>query len=124
MVWRLVRKVARLYALIALVVLGLMLASEPVALLQLDSTDFILAAFFPYGVLTGLILSLLFMRAGGWITILSLGGFYLTTLWQSGIWPSSEIPMLIAGSGPLFILAGFLQSMGRPRKKRKKRSHS
>lgn len=119
MLWRLVRKIARFYALIAMAVLGLMLASDKISSHQLNTNEALLAAFFPYGVLAGLIISWITMRAGGWITALSLGGFYLASFWQSGAWPQDDLPWLIAGSAPLFLLASYLKSMGQPKRKKK-----
>ena len=113
MLWRLVRKIARLYAFVAIAVLGLMLTSEQITSHQLNTQETLLAFFFPYGVLAGLLISWLFMRAGGWITLLSLGGFYLATFWQSGTGPTSDLPLLVAGAAPLFLLAGFLKSLSK-----------
>ena len=112
MLWKLVRKIARLYALLAIGVLGLMMASNSIVSYQLHDSEDLLALFFPYGVLAGLITGLLFMRIGGWLTILSVGGFYLVTFWQSGIWPGDNMPLMIGGAAPLFLLANFLRSIG------------
>ena len=86
MLWRLVRKIARLYSFIAIAVLGLMLASDEIASHQLNDDEALLAAFFPYGVLFGLVISWIFMKAGGLITLISLAGFYTLSYWQSSVW--------------------------------------
>lgn len=113
MLWKLVRKIARLYALLAIGVLGLMMASNSIVSYQLlNDSDALLALFFPYGVLAGLIIGLLFMRIGGWLTILSVGGFYLVTFWHSDTWPGDNLPLMIGGAAPLFLLANFLRSLG------------
>jgi hypothetical protein len=112
MLWKLVRKIARLYALLAIGVLGLMMASNSIVSYQLNDSDALLALFFPYGVLAGLIVSLLFMRIGGWLTILSVGGFYLVIFWKSGMWPGNNLPLMIGGAAPLFLLSNFLRSLG------------
>ena len=120
MVWKLIAKIARLYTLIALGVLGLMLVSDKIISHQPSAGEELLALFFPYGVLAGLVISWFFMRLGGWLTILSVAGFYLTSYWQSGVWPQNDLPLLVAGAAPLFLLASFIKTMGRPKRKKKK----
>ncbi len=112
MIWRLLRKIARLYTLVAIAAVGLMLASDKIAAHQMSDREALLALFFPWGVLAGLFISLFLMRVGGWITILCAAGFYLMTYWQSGIWSSNHRPLIIAGAAPLFLLAGFTRSAG------------
>ena len=112
MIWRLLRKIARLYTLVAIAIVGLMLASDKIASHQQNENEALLALLFPWGVLAGLVTSLVLMRVGGWITLLFVGGFYLMTYWQSGIWSGNHLPLIIAGAAPLFLLAGFIKSTG------------
>ncbi len=120
MVWKLIAKIARLYALIALGVLGLMLVSDKIIAYQPSAGEKLLALFFPYGVLAGLVISWIYMRLGGWLTIMSVAGFYVMSYWQSGIWSSNDLPLLLAGAAPLFLLASFIRAMGHPKRKKKK----
>ncbi len=120
MVWKLIAKIARLYALIALGILGLMLVSDKIIAHQPSADEKLLALFFPYGVLAGLVISWIYMRLGGWLTIMSVAGFYVTSYWQSGIWSSNNLPLLLPGAAPLFLLASFIRSMGQPKRKKKK----
>ena len=99
MVWRLIAKIARFYAFIAFCVLGLMLASDKISSHQPSASESLLALFFPYGVLVGLVglaISLIFMRPGGWITLLSVAGFYLGS---GPIIPACQLSQ-IAGTPP------------------------
>ena len=117
MVWRLVRKAARLYAFIAICVLGLMLASDQNISHQLNAQEAPRSLFFPYGVLAGLVISWIYMSLGAWISLFAVAGFYLLSFWQSGAWPQSNLPFMAAGAAPLFLLAAALKSLSkRPRK--------
>ena len=121
MVWKLIAKIARLYTFIALGVLGLMLVSDKVISHQPSAGEELLALFFPYGVLAGLVISWFFMRLGGWLTIMSVAGFYLMSYWHSrGSGRKMNLPLLVAGAAPLFLLASFIKTMGHPKRKNKK----
>ena len=120
--WKLIRKIARLYALIAIGVLGLMLMSDQISAHQLNANEQLLALFFPYGVLAGLAISWIYMGLGAWITIISVGGFYLLNFWQSDVWSSNDLPLLLAGAAPLFLLASFFKSLGHRKSKKNKKN--
>ena len=113
MIWKLIRKIARFYSLIALFVLGLLLASDQIIPRQPNPGEALLSLFFPYGVLAGLAISWIYMRLGGWITLLSTAVFYALSFWQSNIWPQNHLPLLLAGAAPLFLLAAGLKSISR-----------
>ncbi len=119
MLWKLIVKIARLYALIALSVIGLMLASDKIVSVQPGSGTAMLSMFFPYGVLAGLTLSFFFMKLGGWITLSAVAGFYLTSYWQSGLWSQNDLPLILAGPAPIFLLAHFFKSLGARKRKDK-----
>ncbi|MCP4934152.1 MAG: hypothetical protein GY927_08080 [bacterium] len=120
MVSKLIAKIARLYTLIAFGALGLMLASDKIISHEPTANEQLLALFFPFGVLAGLLISWIYMRLGGWITIISVAGFYLMSYGQSRTWSSNELPLLVAGAAPLFLLASFIKTIGHSKRKKKK----
>jgi len=65
-------------------------------------------AFFPTGIIVGLVVALRKELWGGGITVLSLAGFYVWHFVQSGRFNCGPWFALVAAPGFLFLLAGLL----------------
>jgi hypothetical protein len=77
--------------------------------------EWLLIAFFPVGVVVGMIVAWWREIAGGIITLLSLVAFYITLLITSGHAPTTPWFVVFASPGLLLLLCGLLAAHSKPR---------
>jgi hypothetical protein len=117
MLWRIVRKIARIYSLGAIGLLLVMIAGDYLISPEHSEEEAMLSMFLPWGVLGGLAISWLFMALGAFITLMATGGFYLLSIGQNGVAPSSPWPIFVAGPSILFLIAAMLKALARKMRK-------
>ena len=113
MLWRLMRKLARLYSLAAIALLLVMIAGDYINPHLRSEEEAVRAMFLPWGVLAGLVLSWLSMNLGALVTLMAAGGFFLLASGQNGAPMASPWPLFVAGPAFLFLLASALRSISR-----------
>lgn len=80
-----------------------------------SASEWLLIAFFPVGVVVGMIVAWWREIAGGIITLLSLAAFYTTLLINSGHAPTTPWFIIFASPGLLLLICGLLASHSKPR---------
>ncbi|MCU0688134.1 MAG: hypothetical protein MUE97_00075 [Phycisphaerales bacterium] len=68
--------------------------------------DWVLLAFFPIGLLLGLVLAWWRELVGGLIAVISILGFYVAVLIANGHVPTSPYIAILATPGVLFVILG------------------
>jgi hypothetical protein len=72
------------------------------------SAEWVGLAFFPVGVIVGLIFGWLSERWGGFFVLASLSGFYLWNFVQYESWPRGPFFVLFSLGGFVFLLSAFV----------------
>lgn len=100
---------ARIASLASLGVVAMFMIGEGFDPAQLKFHDWMLAVFFPFGLVFGLILGWRRELLGGGIVVFSFAAFYLVHLAQAGKFPSGCAFAVVASPGVLFLLSGTLR---------------
>lgn len=107
-----IRWTARLWSIATLLILSAFIfgdaePSKPTAV------EWIGLAFFPGGVVAGLLLGWWREQLGGWITVFSLIGFYVWHFFTSGRLSAGPYFLLLSAPGFLFLITAWLQKSRR-----------
>ena len=108
-----VRWTARIWSIATLLILSAFLSGTTEGFGNPTANEWLGLAFFPGGVIVGLLLAWWHEQLGGWVTVLSLVGFYLWHLFTAGRLSAGPYFVLLSAPGLLFLLADWLQKHGR-----------
>lgn len=106
-----VRWTARIWSIATLLILSAFIFGDAESGTP-RTNEWIGLAFFPGGVIVGLLLAWWRERPGGWITVLSLIGFYVWYFLTSGRLGAGPYFVLLTAPGLLFLMAAWLQTRG------------
>jgi hypothetical protein len=107
-----IRWTARLWSIATLLILSAFIFGDGEPATP-TAVEWIGLACFPGGVIAGLLIAWWRERLGGWITVLSLIGFYVWHFFTSGRLSTGPYFLLLSAPGFLFLIAAWLQKRGR-----------
>jgi hypothetical protein len=108
-----IRWTARLWSIATLLILAAFIFGDAESGTP-TAVEWLGLAFFPGGVVVGLLIAWSRESLGGWITVLSLIGFYAWHFFISGRLSAGPYFVLLSAPGFLFLVAAWLQRQERP----------